>query len=55
MFGQVFFKLGYSISYKFIDRGIFEILGPTGLSSTALKVSSELHKYANRITYIITH
>jgi hypothetical protein len=23
----VFFKFGYSVSYKFIDRGIFEILG----------------------------
>jgi NADH-ubiquinone oxidoreductase chain 5 len=33
--GQFFFKFGYSISYKFIDRGIFEILGPTGLSSRA--------------------
>lgn len=43
-FGQFFFKFGYSISYKFIDRGIFEILGPTGLSNFALKVSEELHR-----------
>ena len=42
--GQFFFKFGYSVSYKFIDRGIFEILGPTGLSSIALKVSSNLHR-----------
>jgi hypothetical protein len=47
-FGQFFFKFGYSISYKFVDRGIFEILGPTGLSSTALIVGSSLH-YANRL------
>lgn len=41
---QFFFKFGYSISYKFIDRGMFEILGPTGLSSIVLKISSNLHK-----------
>jgi hypothetical protein len=29
----IFFKFGYSVSYKFIDRGIFEILGPTILSN----------------------
>ena len=42
--GQFFFKLGYSISYKFMDRGMFEVLGPTGLSSIVFKVSSNLHK-----------
>jgi NADH:ubiquinone oxidoreductase subunit 5 (subunit L)/multisubunit Na+/H+ antiporter MnhA subunit len=42
--GQFFFKFAYSMSYKSIDRGIFEILGPTGLSTIALKVSSNLHK-----------
>jgi NADH:ubiquinone oxidoreductase subunit 5 (subunit L)/multisubunit Na+/H+ antiporter MnhA subunit len=43
-FGQFFFKFGYSVSYKFIDRGIFEILGPTGLSGVALRIGSNLHK-----------
>lgn len=43
-FGQFFFKFGYSISYKFVDRGIFEVLGPTGLSQLALNVGSSLHK-----------
>ena len=43
-FGQFFFKFGYSMSYKNIDRGTFEILGPTGLSSTALKTAYQLHK-----------
>ena len=55
--GQFFFKFGYSVSYKFIDRGIFEILGPTGLSSIALKVSSNLHRmqtgYIYHYTFII--
>ena len=42
--GQFFFKFSYSVSYKFIDRGIFEILGPTGLSNIALKIGSNIHK-----------
>jgi NADH:ubiquinone oxidoreductase subunit 5 (subunit L)/multisubunit Na+/H+ antiporter MnhA subunit len=53
-FGQFFFKFGYSISYKFIDRGIFEILGPTGLSITALKVGSNLHKMQTGFIYHYT-
>lgn len=52
--GQFFFKFGYSISYKFIDRGIFEILGPTGLSSLALKVSNNLHKMQSGNIYHYT-
>jgi hypothetical protein len=32
------------VSYKFIDRGIFEILGPTGLSLVSLNIASNLHK-----------
>ena len=43
LFGQFFFKFGYSVSYKFIDRGIFEILGPTGISSLILNVGSYFH------------
>jgi NADH-ubiquinone oxidoreductase chain 5 len=43
-FGQFFFKFGYSISYKFIDRGIFEFLGPLGLSTISLKIGSKLHR-----------
>jgi len=44
LFGQFFFKFGYSISYKAIDRGTFEIIGPTGLSTVALNVAHKLHK-----------
>lgn len=32
------------MSYKNIDRGIFEIMGPTGLSLVALKTAHQLHK-----------
>lgn len=41
--GQFFFKFSYSRSYKFVDRGIFEILGPTGLSLATTAVSSKIH------------
>jgi NADH-ubiquinone oxidoreductase chain 5 len=41
---QFFFKFGFSISYKFVDRGIFEVIGPTGLSNVALKIGSSIHK-----------
>ena len=53
-FGQFFFKFGYSVSYKFIDRGIFEILGPTGLSSVALNTSYDLHKLQSGYLYHYT-
>lgn len=42
-FGQFFFKFGYSVSYKFVDRGIFEILGPTGISTLVLNIGSYFH------------
>jgi NADH-ubiquinone oxidoreductase chain 5 len=44
LFGQFFFKFGYTMSYKAIDRGAFEIIGPTGLSTVALNVAHKLHK-----------
>jgi NADH-ubiquinone oxidoreductase chain 5 len=43
-FSQFFFKFGYSISYKFIDRGIFEILGPTGASNLMLIIAHNIYK-----------
>lgn len=50
-FGQFFFKFGYSVSYKLIDRGIFEILGPTGLSMLSLQIGSNLHKMQSGYIY----
>ena len=41
---QFFFKFGYSMTYKNIDRGTFEIMGPTGLSAVALKTANSIHK-----------
>lgn len=53
-FSQFFFKFGYSISYKFVDRGVFEMLGPTGLSTVALKIGSNLHKMQSGFIYHYT-
>lgn len=51
---QFFFKFGYTISYKFVDRGIFEMLGPTGLSLLAIKISTGLHKMQTGFIYHYT-
>ena len=53
-FGQFFFKFGYSMSYKLIDRGVFEIAGPTGFSSTALKAAYQIHKSQTKSLYHYT-
>jgi NADH-ubiquinone oxidoreductase chain 5 len=52
--GQFFFRFGYSISYKFVDRGIFEVLGPTGISTITLNVASNLHKMQTGYVYHYT-
>jgi len=54
-FGQFFFKFGYSVSYKFIDRGIFELLGPTGLSFTSVGLGSNLYKNQTGYMYHYTY
>ena len=54
-FGQFFFKFGYSVSYKFVDRGIFELLGPTGLSFSISKVASDLYKLQTGYLYHYTY
>nr|YP_009329940.1 NADH dehydrogenase subunit 5 [Didymosphenia geminata]API83127.1 NADH dehydrogenase subunit 5 [Didymosphenia geminata] len=51
LFSQFFFKFSFSISYKFIDRGIFEVLGPTGLSSIVLGAGAALHKLQSGYIY----
>jgi len=51
---QFFFRFGYNISYKIIDRGIFEIFGPMGLSSSILKKSSLISNMQTGYLYHIT-
>jgi proton-translocating NADH-quinone oxidoreductase chain L len=41
--GQFFFQAGYSVSYKFVDRGVFESVGPGGLAKVLQEISSNLH------------
>jgi NADH-ubiquinone oxidoreductase chain 5 len=49
--GQFFFTISYSISYKIIDRGIVELLGPYGLTFLLTKVSFNLFKAQTGIIY----
>ena len=42
------------MSYKSIDRGVFEIMGPTGLSSTALKTAYQIHESQTKSLYHYT-
>jgi NADH-ubiquinone oxidoreductase chain 5 len=51
---QFFFKFGYSVSYKIVDRGIFEMLGPSGLSMTISKISNSLNKLQTNYLYHYT-
>ena len=48
---QVFFKFSFSVSYKFVDKGVFELLGPTGLSILSLFVGSSLHRLQTNNLY----
>ena len=52
--GQFFFKFGYSASYKIVDRGIFEMLGPSGMSMAISKTSSNLNKLETGYLYHYT-
>jgi len=52
--GQFFFKFSYSTSYKFIDKGIFEIFGPSGLSLIITKLGLNLNKLQTKYIYHYT-
>lgn len=52
--GQFFFKFGYSVSYKTVDRGIFEILGPNGLSTLLKTTSTSLYSLQSGYIYHYT-
>jgi NADH:ubiquinone oxidoreductase subunit 5 (subunit L)/multisubunit Na+/H+ antiporter MnhA subunit len=51
LLAQFFFKFAYSKSYKFIDKGIFEIIGPTGLAKTFSKISLSVDKLQTGYIY----
>jgi len=48
---QTCLKFGYHISYKAIDRGIIEMVGPFGLTKTALSKANTLSKLQNGSIY----
>ena len=50
-FASFFFMQGYKFSYKFIDRGIFELIGPTGLAFIFLNFGAFLHKAQTSLIY----
>lgn len=52
--GQFFFNFGYAVSYKVIDRGIFEILGPHGVSNILAKMSFTIAKLQTGYIYHYT-
>ena len=48
---QSFLTFSYHISYKIIDRGIIEVLGPMGLSNLVSKKAHSLHKLQTGFLY----
>ena len=44
-------SFGYHGSYKTVDRGIIEILGPAGLSSAVFKTASVMNKLHTGFIY----
>lgn len=51
IFSQFFFKFSYSVSYKLLDRGLFELIGPLGLSLNSLKFSKLIKKLKTNFMY----
>ena len=51
---QFFFSFGYNVSYKIIDRGIIEIFGPMGLSSSISNKSNHIVKLQSSYIYHYT-
>jgi proton-translocating NADH-quinone oxidoreductase chain L len=49
--GQGVFDFSFSVSYKTVDRGIIEILGPTGLSHAIKTISLGFHKMQTGYIY----
>lgn len=49
--GQFFFKFGYNVSYKIIDRGIIEMFGPMGLSKTVSSKASFINNLQTNYLY----
>ena len=53
-FGQFFFNFGYLTSYIILDRGIFEILGPYGISVISTRISTFVNNLQSGYIYHYT-
>jgi len=53
-FGQFFFKFGYSVSYKIIDKGVIEFFGPSGLSKVISVLSYNISRFQSGYLYNYT-
>lgn len=51
---QFFFTISYTVTYKIIDRGIIEILGPMGLSALITKKAFYISKLQTGYLYHYT-
>jgi NADH-ubiquinone oxidoreductase chain 5 len=49
--GQFFFTVSYSVSYKTVDRGVIELLGPSGLTFLLIKLSLSFSKFQTGMIY----
>ena len=56
MLGQKVLNISYNLSYKLVDRGVFEILGPYGFTNIIYNFSNYLNKlqsgYLNHYVYV---
>ena len=48
---MILFSFGYSISYKIVDRGVLEMLGPYGFSKMINEFSKNSVKLQTRLFY----
>jgi NADH-ubiquinone oxidoreductase chain 5 len=53
-FSQFFLRFGYSVTYKIIDRGAFEVFGPKGLSTVVSLKSKYLSNLQTEYIYHYT-
>jgi NADH-ubiquinone oxidoreductase chain 5 len=51
---QFFFTISYTVTYKIIDRGIVEVLGPMGLSSLITRKAFYVSKLQTGFLYHYT-
>jgi len=51
LISQSLFRFGYKVSYKILDRGVFEIIGPTGFAFIFSKTGTSLNNLHTKYLY----